>query len=85
MRSTSNCLWQFPLTAKVVSCRSTMSHTEKCLKVGISHLDMSRDMEVMVFDNIVPAYDRALDICHLAYLLRNHEFRFQQCGLLLAQ
>ena len=40
VRSTSNCLWQFPLTAKAVSWRSTMSHTKKCLKYGISHLDL---------------------------------------------
>ena len=42
MRSTFNCLWQFPLTAKAVSWRSTMLHTEKCLKYGISHPELSR-------------------------------------------
>ena len=32
MKSTSNCLRQFPLAAKAASRRSTKFHAEKCLK-----------------------------------------------------
>ncbi len=42
VRRTSDCRWQFSLAAKAVSWRSTKSHTEKCLKYGMTHLNLSR-------------------------------------------
>lgn len=35
-------MWQFSLTAMAVSQKSTKPHNAKCLKYGISHLDLIR-------------------------------------------